>query len=166
LALVIGLLLGGGLLAFLGLSRAGAAPVQPAPQPFPAGFDIFQFAVPILGALALAVVILAPSWLLRAAQTRWEARADDDAAMKRVYGGFIVLSTIQAAMLEGAGLFGAAAANITGNALYLIAPLVAVIFLTILFPRTARISRWIDEVTGHPPTGPAIAPPAADEEAA
>ncbi|MFT3684243.1 MAG: hypothetical protein QM783_04840 [Phycisphaerales bacterium] len=172
LALTIGLLLGGGMLAFLGLSRAGAVPLQPAPTPAAGGngtgVDIFPVIVPIIGAIGLAVVVLAPRWMLRAAQTQWESRADDDAALTRVYGGFITLSTLQAAMLEGPGLLGAAAANITGNWLYLAAPLAAVVFLALLFPRTSRIHRWIDEVTGQPPTtsGAANQRQVADEEAA
>lgn len=176
--LAITLLLGGGVVAFLGLSRAGAGASAGAgglggatvPGGFIAtrsiGLDAFPIVVPVVGAACLAAVVLIPPFMVRSAQRRWESRADDDAATRRVYGGFVQLSVVQAALLEGPGLLGAVATYLTGNGFYLGAPLAAVVCLAVLFPRAARVARWIDEVTGRP-LGPAVAQPLSlDDEAA
>lgn len=163
------LLLGGGLMAFWGMTRASTEPSSfppPPPPPATTGTDIFPVMVPVVGAVCLAGVVVIPGVMVRAAQKRWEARADDEAAHHRVYSDFVSLSVLQAALLEGPGLMGSTVTYLTGNGFYLIAPAAAVVFLGVLFPRTARMERWIDEVTGHPPTGQAAPPLHADDEAA
>lgn len=154
LVLVIGLLIGGGVLGFLGLSRTSAAAL---PAGVAAGGSegsgggvsgLLAIAVPALGAAALVVVLVAPIVMARAARRRWESRADDEAAMGRVYQGFVSLSVVQGAALEGPGFLGAVSTYLTGNWMLLLATLGSVVALAVLFPRAARIERWIDEVTG------------------
>lgn len=182
LTMIIGLLLGGGTLGFMGLKTLGGgglsggtpAPSTPSLPPPPAAqgaatlTDIFSIAVPVLWVAMLAVVVLAPGFMARSARKRWEARADDDAAMRRVYQGFSIMSILQAAMMEGPGLFGAVATLLTGNALFLLAPLGSVIVLATIFPRASRMNRWIEEATGVPPFRDAFggAPNLPDDEAA
>jgi hypothetical protein len=180
LAMIIGLLLGGGTLGFMGLKTLGglsgtpAPSTPPLPPPLPAApgaatlTEIFSIAVPVLWVVMLAIVVLVPGFLARSARKRWEARADDDAAMRRVYLGFSTMSILHAAMMEGPGLFGAVATLLTGNALFLLAPLASVIVLTALFPRASRMNRWIEEATGVPPFRDAFggAPNLPDDEAA
>src|SRR6185295_67931 len=107
--LAIGLLLGGGLMAFMGMTRANGAPASfpPPPPPATTGVDIFPVMVPIVGVTCLAGVVILPVMMVRAAQKRWEARADDETARHRVYSDFVSLSVLQAALLEGPGLMGA-----------------------------------------------------------
>lgn len=153
LILIIGLLLGGGSLGFLGLTRTEAA--VPVSQPAGGGgvggegaSGALTIAVPALSAAALVIVFVLPLVMVRAARRRWESRADDEAAMRRVYQGFVSLSVLQGAALEGPGFLGAVSTYLTGNWLLLLATLGSVMALALLFPRAARIERWIDEVTG------------------
>lgn len=177
LALIIGLLLGSGVLGFMGLTNAGSASTAPSTPtyqpPLPAVpssqsslTDVFAVMVPSVWVVMLCVVVFIPGFMARSTRTLWEARADDEAAMGKVYQGFVKLSIIHAALMEGPGLLGAVAALLTGNALMLLAPLASVVVLALLFPRTSRLNRWVEEATGTLPVG---APPTAsitDDEAA
>jgi hypothetical protein len=82
----------------------------------------------------------------------WEARADDEAATLRAVQSFNVLTIMRSAFFEGPGLFGAVAAMLTGNALFLIAPAVCVLLLALAFPTSGRLQGWLDDVTGGPAT--------------
>jgi hypothetical protein len=153
--LLIGLLLGSGVMGFMGLTRAGNAPAPggvvpsgPAGSP-PASSDPFVWLVIATGVCGLVLVMLLPGLLAKQARKLWEARADDEMAMRRVYQGFMSVSILQAALLEGPGLLGAVATMLTGNALLLLAPGLAVVFLAALFPRRSRFDRWVEEVTGE-----------------
>ncbi|MDP1662315.1 MAG: hypothetical protein Q8L55_10415 [Phycisphaerales bacterium] len=147
LVLVIGLLIGGGTLGFLGLTRTDAA-AQPTGTSSEGLSAMLAVAVPALGVAALVVVFVAPMVMARAARKRWESRADDEAAMGRVYQGFVSMSVVQGAALEGPGFLGAVSTYLTGNWMLLLATLGSVVALAVLFPRAARIESWIDEVTG------------------
>lgn len=161
LALIIGLLLSGGLLGFWGLTKAAsianaggtAKPVSGGGPSGTGGVDPFLWLLVGVGALSLTFVVLAPGLLVKQARKQWEARADDESAMSSVYQGFLSLSVLQFAMIEGPGLLGAVVTLITGNWLMLIATGVSVLMMAALFPRRSRMERWVEEVTGAPSAG-------------
>lgn len=151
-ALIIGLLMAGGVMGFMGLSKAGGAGATPGGAA-PAGgasaaSDPFVWLTIGTGFVSLLIVMLLPGLMAKQARKKWEARADDEMAMRWVYQGFVNLSILQAALLEGPGLLGAVATMLTGNTLLLLAPGLSVLFLAALFPRRSRFDRWLEEVTG------------------
>lgn len=145
MVLIIGLLIGGGALGFLGLTRAGAAGGTAARG---SSGDVLTIVVVVSAVLALAIAALGPKLMLRGAQRRFESRSDDDAAMRRAYQEFMSASVLRGAALELPGLLGAVATMLTGNWLMLLATLGSVVALAATFPRGALIERWLDEVTG------------------
>lgn len=150
MVLIIGVLIGGGGLGFLGLKRAGAPVVQPTGNTGMSGAngDAYTVVVLIAAALALAVAYWGPGLVMRGSQRRFESRADDEAAMARVFQGFMTASVLRGAALELPGVLGAFATMLTGNWLMLLATVGSVVALAVTFPRSASIERWIDEVTG------------------
>lgn len=154
IAMLVGLLTGGGVLGFMGLTRAGALTASPPPnvQPSPPAAatptDIFPWTLLVIAVAGVVVAVLAGVLLLRQARAQWAARADDEAAMARVYRGFTTRCMVRAAALEAPGLMGAALTLLSGNWLMLLATLGSVIALTVLFPTPGRMDRWVEDVTG------------------
>jgi len=161
--LVVGLLVGGGVLGFMGLSRAGAltplgipaappapgaVPAAAAPAGSGAASDIYWIVLAVSMVGTVAVCVGAGWWLKQQAAVQWSSRADDDAATARVYHGFMQRAFVRAAAVEGPGLAGAAFALITGNGLLLLATAASAVTMAALFPTGARMDRWIEEVTG------------------
>jgi hypothetical protein len=62
----------------------------------------------------------------------------------------VSLRIIAAAMAEGFGLFGIVIFLVTGTAIALAAPVLALVILTRLVPTRDRISRFLAELSGQP----------------
>ena len=108
--------------------------------------------------LALAAVglgeLLAYSVLRRATINRLRKLVQADPAGQvqptTLAPGLVTLRIIAAAMAEGFGLFGMVVFLVTGTAIALAAPVLALVILTRLVPTRDRISRFLAEVSGQP----------------
>lgn len=120
-----------------------AQPTAPA-----AGADILQIA-----AFVITPVLLISGFALRAAmKRRLHARTASGSITAESVSGimpiYTVRTVISAAIFEGAGLFGAVVAFITGDPLTLIGTALALLAMLVIFPTHARLRSYVADVTG------------------
>ncbi len=84
------------------------------------------------------------------ANTRKKLESDGGDPKYAVNQVFMSYTIISGAMAEGIGLFGAVAAYICNERLFLIAPAVALVALMIVFPTAGRFASCYESVTGNP----------------
>ena len=82
-------------------------------------------------------------------RTLWQSDSSHVDLAARVHGGFMTLTILGAAMIEGVGLFGALIYLTTANAFGLVASGVTIVLLLILFPTQDKAQRFKANITGQ-----------------
>lgn len=134
------------------LPLGGSAPSPSAPQPPETDSDSMElmFGV-ILGAWAVfaipASLFILPAMRKKAGIAAADAHSDaePDAAKLAAIGFYTTGLLLRSALIEGWGLFGAVVALITGEMLFLIAPILAVAIIGAYFPTRAKFERFYTE---------------------
>jgi len=106
--------------------------------------DVLLMAVaamwPVLTVTAFAMGLL----VKRQAREQWKGSGGDQEALLQPYATGVIL---QAALMEGGGLFGAIVFFLTGEQLALLAPGLSVAMLGLVFPTEGRFQGFVRDVT-------------------
>lgn len=151
----IGFMAGVGLFAivvFVMQATASATPPgAPPAAPASGGMDMQSLFAIMLGAIGATVLpvsaFILPAMRKRAGIDAADAApdADPDAPKIAAVNTYTTALILRAAMVEGWGLFGAVAALLTENPLFLTAPLLAVAIIGAYFPTRAKFERFYTE---------------------
>lgn len=149
-AFIVGLMAFAIIVLVLQLNSAPPSPSAPPPPDADAdGMDL-MFGV-LVGAWAIFVLpaslFFLPAMRKSAGIAAADAHSDDepDAAKLAAIGPYTTALLLRAALVEGWGLFSTVAALLTGNMLFLIAPVLAVAILGAFFPTRAKFERYYTE---------------------
>ena len=134
----------------LSMTQATPSPSAPPPPDVDAdGMDLI-FGV-LVGAWAIFVLpasaFILPAMRKKAGIAAADAHSDDepDGAKLAAVGYYTTGLVLRAALVEGWGLFSTVAALLTGNMLFLIAPLLSIAVLGAFFPTRAKFERFYTE---------------------
>lgn len=150
LAFMAGLVLFSIVVFFLPLGAQAPSPSAP-PPPAPDPDDMEMIFAILLGAWAIlaipASLFILPAMRKQAgiAAADSASDADPDAPRLAAIGPYTTALLLRAALVEGGGLFGAVIALITGQMLFLIAPLAAAAIIGAYFPTRAKFERFYTE---------------------
>lgn len=147
---IIGIALASGLIMISAVLGGFAFANVTQPQP--------ALLAPLAGvvALALPVSVLAgiaiKSSIYQQARLAW-LRQNKDAAnnpVEHFENAYTMAALLQMAMLEGLGVLGAACVLITGEMLFLAAPLAAIVGMGLVFPSEGKFQGMIDQLSRPP----------------
>ena len=151
LAFMAGLLLFSAVVIFVPISTTTPAPAPGSP-PAPSGAQDMEglFAV-MLGAWALltlpATAFILPAMRKKAGLAAADAAGDPDPDAPKIaaIAHYTTALLLRAALAEGWGLFGAVAALLTGNLLFLIAPVLAAMIIGVYFPTRSKFEAFYSQ---------------------
>ncbi|MEM1165099.1 MAG: hypothetical protein AAGI30_02280 [Planctomycetota bacterium] len=148
LRVVVGALVGGQVM-FLAVVIVLLAAVQPG------GFVPGSTMALVLGVAVIGVAIgttvaqvVIRGGVIASVRAAVEQAANPDEAVSRVGQAFTGLTIIRAAMFEGWGLFGVVSLMLTGQWVFVLAPLASVVGIASVFPTRDRFGAFLDRVLG------------------
>jgi hypothetical protein len=145
LRIVVGVLMLGLLITTLMMAlMTQTGRTQPQPQ---SGSELMLLVVAGAWVVAAGTSFAMRGMFVSQARARWDgARGDNpEEALAPV---FMASTIARAAMIEGAGLFGAIAFFVYGQTLALLAPLLSLGLMGLMFPANDKFRAFVHEVTG------------------
>jgi hypothetical protein len=151
LAFIAGLLMFSIVVIFVPVGAPTPAP-SPGSPPAPSNTSdmegLFAVMIGAWGLLTLpATLFILPAMRKKAGLSAADAAGDPDpdAPKLAAIGHYTTGLLLRAALAEGWGLFGAVAAFITGNLLFLIAPVVAAMIIGAYFPTRSKFEKFYSQ---------------------
>ena len=151
LAFIAGLLMFSIVVLFLPISTPAPTPAPGSPAPASNTTDMegmFAIMLGVWGVFAIpASAFFLPMMRKKAGIAAADAatETDPDAPKIAAIGPYTTGLLLRSALVEGWGLFGAVCALLTGNFLFLIAPLLAAAIIGAYFPTRAKFERFYTE---------------------
>ena len=148
LAFIAGLLMFAIVVVFVPISTPTppATPGSPTPSTSPTDMEgLFAIMLGLWGIVSIpASAFLLPMQLKKAGLAAADAASDTDpdAPKLAAIAPYTTGLLLRSALIEGWGLFGAVCAFLTGNLLFLIAPLLAAAIIGAYFPTRAKFERF------------------------
>ena len=148
LAFIAGLLMFSIVVIFVPVASSTPAPAPGSPPSPSSPSDMEGLFAVMIGAWAVltlpATLFILPAMQKRAGLAAADAAGDPDpdAPKLAAIGHYTTGLLLRAALVEGWGLFGAVAAFLTGNLLFLIAPGIAVLIIGAYFPTRSKYEQF------------------------
>ena len=115
--------------------------------------DMTNLMLGLLGALILMelpVYVIVRKRFTDKLRNKYQACDSRESQEEELVKGFLTLTLIGAAIVEGIGLFGIVITLITGTWLTIVAPAIGLMLLCLLFPSRDRYNQFASNITGQP----------------